>query len=154
MAFQLKTTAFKEGDLIPKQFTCDGPDMAPPLQWDDPPAKTRSFALIADDPDAPRGTWVHWVIYNIPGNQKMLEQGVKPSETLANGTRQGQNDFKRVGYGGPCPPPGKPHRYYFKLYALDTLLDLKPGATKAQVLEASKNHVLGETQLMGRYGRT
>ena len=153
MAFHLKTTAFKESGTIPKMYTCSGQDMSPPLQWDDPPAKTQTFALIADDPDAPNGTWVHWVIYNMPASQRRLDEGIKPEETLPGGASQGVNDFKKVGYGGPCPPPGKPHRYYFKLYALDAPLKLKPRATKEHVMEALKPHLLGESQLMGTFGR-
>ena len=153
MAFELKSQAFKEGDLIPDKYTCEGPDVSPPLRWNDPPRETRSFALIADDPDAPMGTWVHWVIFNLPERQHDLPEGVPTQETLPNGARQGLNGFKRVGYGGPCPPPGKPHRYYFRLYALDTMLDLKPRATKAKVLEACKGHILAEAELMGRFGR-
>jgi Raf kinase inhibitor-like YbhB/YbcL family protein len=153
MAFIITSPAFKEGDLIPKKFTCDGPDVSPQLRWGDSPKGTKSFALIADDPDAPVGTWVHWVVFNLPGETTDLMEDVPTQETLPNGARQGLNDFKRVGYGGPCPPPGKPHRYYFKLYALDTPLNLKPRATKTQVLEAIKGHILGEAQLMGRFGR-
>ncbi len=153
MAFTLTSPAFKEGDLIPKKFTCEGPDLSPQLRWGDPPKGTKSLALIADDPDAPVGTWVHWVIFNLPGEATELTEGVPTQETLPNGARQGLNDFKRVGYGGPCPPPGKPHRYYFKLYALDTTLNLKPRAIKTQVLEAIKGRILAETQLMGRFGR-
>jgi Raf kinase inhibitor-like YbhB/YbcL family protein len=153
MAFQLTSQAFKEGGLIPKQYTCEGADLSPALRWTDPPRGTRSFALIADDPDAPVGTWVHWVLFNLPESQRDLQEGIPPQETLANGARQGLNDFKRVGYGGPCPPPGAPHRYYFKLYALDTVLDLKPRAPKAKVLEACKGHILAEGQVMGRFGR-
>jgi Raf kinase inhibitor-like YbhB/YbcL family protein len=153
MALALTSPAFKEGDLIPKKHTCDGPDLSPQLRWASPPKGPRSFALIADDPDAPAGTWVHWVIFNIPADQPELPEGVPAQEVLPNGARQGLNDFKRVGYGGPCPPPGKPHRYYFKLYAVDVNLDLKPRATKSQVLEAIKGHILGEAQLMGRFGR-
>lgn len=153
MAFELTSPAFREGDLIPKPYTCEGSDVSPALRWDNPPKGTKSFALIADDPDAPMGTWVHWVLFNLPAERRDLPEEVPAQETLPDGTRQGLNDFKRVGYGGPCPPPGKPHRYYFKLYALAIALDLKPRATKAQVLEAGKGHVLGETQLMGRFGR-
>jgi len=123
------------------------------LHWSIPPAGTRSYAIIADDPDAPVGIWVHWVIYNLPLDLRGLSEGVPTDEQVLDGALQGVNDFKRVGYGGPCPPPGKPHRYFFKLYALDKVLDLKPRATKAQVLDACKGHILAETQLMGRYGR-
>lgn len=153
MAFELTSPAFKEGEVIPKKHTCEGPDVSPPLRWSSPPQGTRSLALIADDPDAPMGTWVHWVLFNLPSELVDLPEGVPIRESLANGAQQGLNDFRRVGYGGPCPPPGKPHRYFFKLYALNALLNLKPRATKAQVLEASKGHVLAETQLMGRFGR-
>jgi Raf kinase inhibitor-like YbhB/YbcL family protein len=153
MAFELTSSVFKEGELIPKKYTCEGPDASPLLRWGNPPQGTRSFALIADDPDAPVGTWVHWVIFNLPPDARELPEGVPTQDTLPNGARQGLNDFKRVGYGGPCPPPGKPHRYYFKLYALDRVLDLKPRVTKAHVLDASKGHVLAEAQLMGKFGR-
>jgi Raf kinase inhibitor-like YbhB/YbcL family protein len=153
MAFELTSSAFKEGELIPKKYTCEGPDASPLLRWGNPPQGTRSFALIADDPDAPVGTWVHWVIFNLSADARELPEGVPAQDTLPSGPRQGLNDFKRVGYGGPCPPPGKPHRYYFKLYALDKVLDLKPRVTKAQILDASKGHVLAEAQLMGKFGR-
>jgi len=153
MSFQISSTAFSESGMIPKKFTCDGPDVSPQLSWKNAPAATQSFALIMDDPDAPVGTWVHWVMYNLPANAKELPEGVEKREQLSDGALQGRNDFRKVGYGGPCPPPGKPHRYYFKLYALDTMLDLKAGATKADLERAMKAHILGQTQLMGRYGR-
>ncbi len=153
MAFELTSAAFKEGGIIPKQHTCEGRDVSPLLRWSNPPPGTQSFALICDDPDAPVGTWVHWVLFNLPPETRELPDGLPTQDTLPNRAKQGLNDFKRVGYGGPCPPPGNPHRYYFKLYALNTMLDLKPRATKAQVLEAAKGHVLGEAQLMGRFGR-
>jgi len=153
MAFELKSQAFQAGDRIPTKYTCEGADVSPPLRWNDPPRGTRSIVLIADDPDAPVGVWVHWVIFNLPENQRDLQEGVPTQETFPNGARQGLNDFMNVGYGGPCPPPGKPHRYYFKLYALDGMLDLKPRATKAKVLEACKGHILAEAQLMGQFGR-
>ena len=153
MAFELTTSAFKPGDSIPRRYTCEGEDLSPPLHWTMPPAATKSFVLFADDPDAPVGTWVHWVIYDLPLDLCGLTEGVPTNDRLPNGALQGLNDFKRVGYGGPCPPPGKSHRYYFKVYALDVTLNLKPRATKAQVLDACKRHVLAEAQLMGRYGR-
>jgi Raf kinase inhibitor-like YbhB/YbcL family protein len=153
MSLQITSTAFANGATIPKKFTCDGPDTSPALSWKDAPPATKSFALIADDPDAPVGNWVHWVLYNLPASTTELSEGVPKQDKLSNGALQGRNDFKRTGYGGPCPPPGKPHRYFFKLYALDTTLDLKPGATKAEVERAVKGHVLAETQLMGKYGR-
>jgi hypothetical protein len=153
MPFQMTTTAFSSGGTIPKNYTCDGPDLSPPLTWKDPAAGTQSFALIADDPDAPAGTWVHWVLYNLPANATQLPEGVKKQEQLPDGTLQGRNDFRKVGYNGPCPPPGKPHRYFFKLYALNAKLTLKTGATKNDVESAMKGHILAQTELMGKYGR-
>ncbi len=153
MALTLISTAFKEGELIPKKYTCVGQDVSPTLQWSGAPQGTLSFALICDDPDAPVGTWVHWVFFNIPPEENGLPEGVPTKEAFPKGAMQGLNDFKRVGYGGPCPPPGKPHRYDFKLYALDALLNLRPRATKSQVLDATKGHILAEAQLMGRFGR-
>jgi Raf kinase inhibitor-like YbhB/YbcL family protein len=153
MAFQITSSAFEEGGTIPTKYTCDGPDLSPPLMWSGAPERTKSFALVCDDPDAPMGTWVHWVIYNIPGDTTGLPEGVAPDRTLQSGARQGMTDFKRVGYGGPCPPRGPAHRYYFKLYALDSILDLDPGKSKKDLLGAMKGHILGEAQLMGRYGR-
>jgi Raf kinase inhibitor-like YbhB/YbcL family protein len=151
--FQVSSPAFSEGGTIPKKCTCDGPDVSPALSWKDAPANAQAFALTMDDRDAPVGTWVHWVLYNLPANTKELPEGLEKNEQLANGALQGRNDFRKIGYGGPCPPPGKPHRYFFKLYALDRKLDLKAGATKAQVEAAMKGHILGQTQIMGRYGR-
>ena len=153
MALELTSSAFKDGDTIPKKYTCEGADLSPPLHWSVPPAGTRSYVIIADDPDAPVGIWVHWVIYNLPLDLRGFSEGIPPKERVLDEALQGLNDFKRIGYGGPCPPPGKPHRYYFKLYALDVILDLKSRATKAHVLEACKGHVLAEAQLMGRFGR-
>ena len=153
MAFTLTSTAFQEGATIPKKHTCSGQDVSPPLSWSPPPKSTRSFALIMDDPDAPGGTWVHWVLFNIPGQSSGLPEGVPSKQSFPTGEQQGSNDFRRIGYGGPCPPPGKPHRYFLKLYALDTTLKLQPGASKAEVLAACHNHILAEAQLMGRYGR-
>ncbi|GMV49372.1 YbhB/YbcL family Raf kinase inhibitor-like protein [Nitrospirales bacterium NOB] len=153
MAFELTSSAFAEGEWIPKKHTCEGQDLSPPLRWNHPPTGTRSFALIADDPDAPAGTWVHWVMYNIPIDIRGLVEALPAQDILPNDAQQGLNDFKRVGYGGPCPPPGNPHRYYFRLYALDQELSLKPRAAKAQVLDAMKGHVLAEAQLMGRFTR-
>jgi len=149
---QISSSAFSEGGTIPKKFTCDGPDASPQLSWSGAPASTQSFALIMDDPDAPVGTWVHWVFYNLPANIKELAEGVEKKEQAAGGV-QGRNDFKKIGYGGPCPPPGMPHRYFFKLYALDSKLDLKAGASKADVERAMKGHILAQGQLVGRYGR-
>ena len=151
--FELIAGTFKEGETIPKPHTCEGEDRSPPLRWNHPPAGTRCFALIADDPDAPGGTWVPWVLFNIPIDVRGLAEGLPMQDVLPNDAHQGMNDFHRVGYGGPCPPPGKPHRYYFRLYALDRELPLKPKATKAQVVAAMKDHVLAEAQVMGRFGR-
>src|SRR6266581_3586166 len=153
MSFQIASTAFPNGGMIPKKFTCDGPDVSPQLSWREAPAGTQSFTLIMDDPDAPVGTWVHWVLYNVPANIRELQEGVEKQEQLASGALQGRNDFHKTGYGGPCPPPGKTHRYFFKLYALDTKLNLKAGASKPDVERAMKGHILVGTELMGRYGR-
>ena len=138
---------------IPKTFTCDGLDVSPQLSWNDPPATTQSFALIMDDPDAPAGTWVHWVLYNLPISARELAENIPNREQLSNGAHQGRNDFNKFGYGGPCPPPGKPHRYYFKLYALDTKLHLKPGAIKADVERAMQDHIRAQSQLIGLHSR-
>lgn len=153
MSLQISSSAFSGNQTIPGKFTCDGPDVSPQLGWKDAPAGTKSFALIMDDPDAPAGTWVHWVVYNIPAGTKELTEGVAKQEQLTDGGLQGRNDFRKIGYGGPCPPPGKPHRYYFKLYALDTKLELNAGSSKADVESAMKGHVLAEAELIGRFGR-
>jgi len=153
-AFQIEltSTAFDKGEMIPEQYTCDGKDTSPPLGWSNAPEGTKSFALICDDPDAPVGTWVHWVLYNIPGDAQALSEGQPKSKVLPNGATQGKNGWGKFGYGGPCPPSGK-HRYYFKLYALSKTLELDPGASKAQLLEAMDGHVLAEGQLKGKYKR-
>jgi Raf kinase inhibitor-like YbhB/YbcL family protein len=135
------------------RHTCDGADVSPPLEWSAAPPATRTFALICDDPDAPGKTWVHWVLFNLPANTNRLIENVAKADLLEGGARQGTTDFGRVGYGGPCPPPGKPHRYFFRLYALDRPLDLPPGAGKAELERAMKGHVLAEAQVMGTYGR-
>lgn len=152
MDITITSTAFEEGGMIPKKYTCDGEDVSPPLAWTGIPEGTRTLALISDDPDAPMGTWVHWVLFNIPPDTKGLPEAVPPDEMLENGARHGITDFRRIGYGGPCPPAGT-HRYFFKLYALDTGLDLKAGSSKKQLMEAMEGHVLAEGQLMGRYSR-
>jgi Raf kinase inhibitor-like YbhB/YbcL family protein len=153
MAFELKSPTFSAGADIPKKHTCDGPDMSPALNWGEPPAKTAAFALIADDPDAPVGTWVHWVLFNLPATTRELPEGVSKKEEVEGGGLQGANDFRRTGYGGPCPPPGPSHRYFFKLYALDSQLSLKSDATKRDVEKAMEGHILGQAELMGRYKR-
>jgi len=153
MAFELKSPAFGAGADIPRKFTCDGPDLSPALNWSEPPAHTAGFALIADDPDAPVGTWVHWVLFNLPATVGGLFEGVPKKEELEGGALQGTNDFRRIGYAGPCPPAGPSHRYFFRLYALDSQLTLKAGATKRDVEKAIKGHILGQAELMGRYKR-
>jgi Raf kinase inhibitor-like YbhB/YbcL family protein len=157
MTFKLTSPAIAEGQPIPRDYTGDGRDVSPPLVWSDPPEGTRSFALVCEDPDAPRGTWTHWVVFNLPAEAHELSGGVPREETLSgpglSGATQGRNDFGKTGYGGPAPPRGKPHRYFFKLYALDAPLDLRPGATRTQMLEAIKGHVLAEAHLMGTYAR-
>jgi Raf kinase inhibitor-like YbhB/YbcL family protein len=153
MRIELTSTAFSEGQAIPKLHTGDGKDTSPPLKWSEPPEGTKSLALICEDPDAPRGTWTHWVLFNLPPDRHGLDAGIATDKELAGGARQGKNDFGKIGYGGPAPPRGKPHRYLFKLYALHTKLDLPAGATRDQLLTALKSHVLAEGQLMGLYGR-
>ena len=153
MSIQLTSSAFNEGQPIPKKHTGDERDVSPPLKWSGAPSNTVSFALIADDPDAPVGTWVHWVLYDLPAATAELAENIEKSQYLPAGAKQGLNDFRRLGYGGPCPPPGKPHRYFFKLYALDKMLELKPGVTKNDVCKAMEGHVLAEGQLMGTYQR-
>jgi len=150
--FSITSTAFKEGEPIPQKYTCDEQDVSPSLEWLSPPSNAKSFALIADDPDAPMGTWVHWVIFNIPPSTTGLSENVPPKQSLPNGALQGKNDFGNYGYGGPCPPGGT-HRYYFKLYALDTTLKLSSGSTKADLLKAMEGHIVAQAQLMGRYSR-
>jgi hypothetical protein len=153
MAFAISTASFQNGSDIPRKFTCDGADVSPELSWSNPPAGTKSFALIVDDPDAPAGNWNHWVLFNVPAATTALPEGVNKIDELPSGERQGRNDFRKIGYNGPCPPAGKPHRYFFKLHALDTLLSLKPGSSKQEVETAMQNHVLGRVELMGTYRR-
>jgi Raf kinase inhibitor-like YbhB/YbcL family protein len=153
MAMTITTTAFATGGEIPKKYTCDGPDVSPALAWSELPANTKGLALIADDPDAPAGTWTHWVVWDIPLKSMGLAENMLKAKTLPDGTRQGTTDFRKVGYGGPCPPPGKAHRYFFKLYALDTKIDLPAGALRQELEEAMKGHVLAHAEVMGTYGR-
>lgn len=152
MALELVSSAFGPGEPIPVKYSCDGSDISPPLQWNTPPEGTRSFALIADDPDAPVGTWVHWVFYDLPAATQDLPEALPPDAALSGGGLHGENDWKRLGYGGPCPPSGT-HRYFFKLYALDSVLNLKPGANAAQLRQAMEGHILAESELMGTYSR-
>jgi Raf kinase inhibitor-like YbhB/YbcL family protein len=153
MAFSVSSTSFPPAGDIPAKYTCDGADVSPELSWNNAPQGTQSFALIADDPDAPVGTWTHWVLYDLPPSTTGLNEGVSKIDELPNGGRQGRNDFHKIGYGGPCPPAGKPHRYFFKLYALDKMLDLKPGASKHEVEQAMQGHVLAQAELVGKYHR-
>jgi Raf kinase inhibitor-like YbhB/YbcL family protein len=153
VSFSMTSAAFRDGDTIPTRYTGDGEDVSPPLTWPEPPPEAKSFALIADDPDAPRGTWVHWVAYRIPAELRELNEALPKKPEAPNGILQGKNDFGKVGYNGPAPPPGKPHRYFFKLYALDFVPTARPGMTKQELLAAIEGHVIGEAQLMGTYGR-
>lgn len=153
MGLKLTSSAFNEGDMIPKPYTCDGQDISPPLAWTGAPAGTKSFALICDDPDAPVGVWDHWVCFNLPPGLTGLPEAVPRTEVLPSGGLHGRNSWGKIGYGGPCPPSGV-HRYFFKLYALDTELSLKAGATKKDVEKTMQGHILAEAQLMGRYKRS
>jgi Raf kinase inhibitor-like YbhB/YbcL family protein len=152
MTIKLTSTAFQEGAMIPTKYTCDGANVSPPLEWSGASQTTKSFALICDDPDAPGKTWVHWVVFDLPAGRTSLPENVSPQETIASGGKQGANDFKKIGYGGPCPPSGT-HRYFFKLYALDVELNLESKATKDQLLQTMKDHILAQAELMGRYKR-
>jgi Raf kinase inhibitor-like YbhB/YbcL family protein len=143
---KIESSAFKAGEFIPKKYTCQGENISPPLAFSDVPKGTKSFALIVDDPDAPMGTFVHWLAWNIPGETKELTEDV----TLAE---QGNNNYKVASYRGPCPPPGSPHRYFFKLYALDSTLTLPLGASKEQIEEAIEGHVLSKAELIGLFQR-
>jgi hypothetical protein len=150
---ELKTTAFRPGGTIPAQYTCSGEDISPDLSWNDPPPGTESFVLIVDDLDAPAGTWVHWVVYDLPPSARQLPEHVPMGKAVAGSGKQGANSFPTNGYGGPCPPPGKPHRYFFRLYALDTVLNLRAPAHRQAVDAAMKGHVLAQAELMGTFGR-
>ncbi|MBE0410767.1 MAG: YbhB/YbcL family Raf kinase inhibitor-like protein [Anaerolineales bacterium] len=153
MDLHLRSNDFNENETIPRRFTCDAENLSPSLTWSGAPGETRQFTLIVDDPDAPRGTWVHWVVYAIPANVTSLPEGVTKMAFIEDVGKQGINDFQEIGYDGPCPPPGPAHRYFFKLYALDTEIDLPLGATKAEVEEAMRDHILSSTQLVGYYSR-
>ncbi len=150
---QVTSAAFAEGQPIPAKYTCDDKNVSPPLKWEGVPSGAKTLAIIADDPDAPGGTWVHWVLYELPASTVELSEDLPKSQYISGGARQGLNDFKHLGYGGPCPPPGKAHRYFFKIYALDAQLGLKPGANKKELEHAMQKHVLGQGQLMGTYKR-
>lgn len=151
-AFQLRSPEFSTGDPIPVGFTCDGEDISPPLEWSSPPEATEALALILDDPDAPGGTWVHWLLFNIPPDRTSLPVGIPAQPVREDGSRHGANSWGRTDYGGPCPPSGT-HRYFFKLYALDQELDLEAGATKSELLEAMDGHILAQAETIGTYSR-
>jgi Raf kinase inhibitor-like YbhB/YbcL family protein len=154
MEFILRSPAFGPDEKIPKKYTCDGVDASVPLQWEGAPAGTKCFGLICEDPDAPNGNWVHWVLYDLPGTAKNLPEGLPPDEELANGASQGINDFRMIGYGGPCPPKHThEHRYFFTLYALKKRTGLSSRATRRELLDAMKGHILGQARLTGRYER-
>jgi hypothetical protein len=154
MAFQLESSAFENGKTIPRKYTCDGEDVSPPLTWKGAPEGTKSFALICDDPDAPLMTWTHWVVYGIPANVDKLQEGLPKAEVVAGDIKQGSNSGRRVGYAGPCPPGGKAHRYYFRIYALDSDTDIGPGESKKHLERAMIGHVLDEAETMGLYARS
>jgi Raf kinase inhibitor-like YbhB/YbcL family protein len=153
VSFAVKSPAFSNGGEIPRRFTCSGEDVSPGVSWSDLPQKAHSVALVADDPDAPGGTWTHWVIWNIPVGANSLPEAVPARESLENGARQGRNDFNRIGYGGPCPPPGRPHRYFFRLYALDMNLDVNAGASRSELENAMKAHIVAQAEWMGMFKR-
>jgi Raf kinase inhibitor-like YbhB/YbcL family protein len=149
---KVTSVAFKEGQPIPRQYSCGGVNISPPLEWSGVPKTAKTIAIMVDDPDAPGGTWVHWLLYNIPADNIGFVENVPATETLKAGGFQGKNDFGKIGYGGPCPPSGT-HRYFFKVYAVDAELPLKAGATKAELLKALDDHVVSQGQLMGTYRR-
>jgi len=153
VAIKFRCSAFQHNAPIPKKYTCDGEDISPVFTWENAPQNTKSFAIINDDPDCSGGAWVHWLIYDIPGDKTQLKEGLSRAEILADGSKQGAcwgvNEFSRVGYYGPCPPPGKPHRYFFKLYALSKTLGLPPKASKGEVLKAMAGHILEKAEIIG-----
>jgi hypothetical protein len=150
---EIKSDAFEEGSFIPKKYTCDGANVSPPLSWSSVPAGTKSLALVCDDPDAPAGTWVHWVIFGLSPETVTLPEDIPKKMSVLGRAKQGINDFGKLGYGGPCPPRGNAHRYFFKIYALDTQPDLNAGVTKQELLKAMEGHIIGKGQLIGRYQR-
>jgi Raf kinase inhibitor-like YbhB/YbcL family protein len=150
---ELRSSAFGEGERIPSDFTCEGADMSPPLAWSGVPENAQSLAIIVEDPDASMKDWTHWLIYDLPVSLSQLPAGIIAGQDFFGGGSQGRNDFKQLGYGGPCPPSGE-HRYLFKIYALDAMLQLKPGASKQELLRAMQGHILAEGALTGRYDRS
>ena len=153
MSFSFKSPAFDNGSQISSRYTCAGEDLSPALTWGGAPAAARTLALIADDPDAPSGTFTHWLIWNLPAGHTELGEGIPTRDTFDNGARQGTNDFGRIGYRGPCPPHGRAHRYFFRLYALDTALNLEAGASRHDLDRAMKGHVLAQADWMGTFGQ-
>jgi len=153
MTMHIKSSAFKPGATIPKRHTADGDDVSPPLEWSELPFGTKCFAIICDDPDAPVGTWVQWVLWGLPADTLQVAEAVPTDPVLVSGTMQGTNDFRRIGCCGPSPSRGLAQRYFFKLFALNRVPDLKPGATKAELEQAIKGHVLAQGELMGQHGR-
>jgi len=153
MTIELTSSAFNNGQAIPQKFSCDGEDISPPLEWDNLPAETSSLTLIMDDPDAPGGTWVHWVHYDISATTTELPENLALADPVSDAGKQGRNNWNKLGYGGPCPPSGS-HRYFFKIYALDTHLSLDVGATKEEILREMEGHILAQGQMMGTYERS
>lgn len=148
---KIVSPAFENGQVIPKKYTGDGANLSPPLKWSNVPKNTKSLALVVDDPDAPMGTWVHWLIYGIPAVSSGLEESTSAKADLPDGSKQGKNSWDKIGYGGPAPPPGKVHRYFFKLFALDQPVTLRPGARKEELMAAVKEHILASAELVGTY---
>jgi hypothetical protein len=153
MALMIKSPAFAGGDNMPLKYTGEGQNISPPLFWEIPPDGTMSFALICEDPDAPGGVFSHWVVYNILKGANKLPEGVPKYGIIENGAKQGINDAREIGYYGPCPPPGAAHRYFFKLYALDRILEAKSGITRGQLLKAMEGHILEEAEIMVKFKR-
>lgn len=151
MPFRISSTSFPNGGVIPKQFSCDGPNVSPQLSWTEPPAGTVSFALLVDDPDAPAGNWNHWVMWNLPARARSLPEGVSKSRRLPDGSEQGLNDFRKIGYNGPCPPANKPHHYHFRLFALDKKMTLTGDAGKPELERAMKGHILAQAECTGTF---
>lgn len=153
MEFKIESPAFRNGEEIPIKYTCQGDDISPPLEWKGLPEETEEIAIICDDPDAPLMVWVHWIIYGISPEKNGLPEAVPKKEILEEGEKQGKNSWGRIGYGGPCPPGGKPHRYYFKIYALDKKLDIEQGIKKKRLLREMEGHIIAKAELIGKYAR-
>lgn len=152
-ALNLTSSVFENGGYIPDRYTCDGKNYSPPLSWNEAPGKVKSFALIVDDPDAPAGTWVHWLLYNLPAESEGLEENISNKKLNSLKIKQGKNDFGQLSYGGPCPPPGPAHKYLFKLYALNKKITIKEGATKSEIIDQIQGHIISEAKLVGFYQR-